>query len=112
MAGTFAMPRRFQYSLRTLLIAMAICACGLFLWCSYPFGFIGVENATCGRPAKFNGRFVQAFGPPEINCHYELTYRGRRSIDFGDVVARRSALVFYRFEGELWPIESPGEYQI
>jgi hypothetical protein len=106
------MPRRFQFSLRTLFAGTALCALGLVVWRAYPFASMQVERPRRGENIKVNGRFMRALGPPEIRCFYELENDGGGSVDFGDVTATRSFFAFYHFHTELTPIEKPGLYQL
>ncbi len=113
------MTRRFQFSLRTLLIALVTVCIALGGWHLY-FVFFGpyVEAAptVAGQPIFVRGRFFDFFGMPSTVYVVQVVKLGPNgkpiTCQSGSGYVQRSGLWSYNIEVELSPINKPGEYDL
>ena len=112
------MTRRFQFSLRALLLVTAILCLPLGGWHLFKkYGqFIEASPIIAGQPIVVNGRLIQFFGPKR--CHYCLDIWGNHG---GGLVllhtcygfADRSGPFTYSIHAEYSiPQFQPGQYRL
>ena len=107
------MPRRFQFSLRALLVLVAVACVLLGAWhLLETYGTtIAIERPQVGEPLHVKATYFRPFGPSE--CYLEVGYKVTEGMTDGFVKcqlaksAERSWCCFYETEFDFDPIDYP-----
>ena len=106
------MPRRFQFSLRALLVLTALASLllgGRHLLETYG-SYLEVTNIAVGESMTIKGRIVHLFGPPKIYFEVESHNVETPSLNWTTWGwLERSWLCCYDFD-QASPIDSPGDW--
>ena len=114
--GTAPMRRRFQFSLRTLMILVVLLCVALGTWqvyLRYFTSFVELATTPVGQAIQVRGRFVRFGGSPSTAIAVYVRPIGKSVIaQSGSSLVQKTGWGTYEFDIKLSPIQRPGEYDV